>query len=429
MKKKVLTLLLAISCVLSLTACQTGKETVKEEDAAEVSVETPTPEPAPEETPEETKEPEEEKTAKEEKPEEQKEEQAVKPAAGIPTELSDDLYDFQISINGTVYQFPMWYSDFEALGWKYDGDNTKTLSSNQYTTTERWRMDEGSVYTSFANLSMNSVTFAESMVAGIKMDRYDLKNCDWEIILPGGIQWGVSNADDIRAAYGDPTSDYDGDNYYRMTYEYDFYREINLYVYKDTDALEQIDIQNLVELEGADNSVDATVPDAVKEYQAPSSLGDDLYSFHVELEGNLYKLPCPVSEFLANGFTIDEAKTDREVGAGSFGWVTMKYNNQTLRSIARNYADYATTIENCFVTEVSSSDFGPDFALTIPGNIKRGDAETDVEKILADFNVEKESSDSDFTYYTVYDPDGRKSNCYEICTKEGKVIKITVQYD
>ena len=58
------------------------------------------------------------------------------------------------------------------------------------------------------------------------MDRYQMKDSDWEILLPGGIQWGVSNADDIKAAYGDPTSDYDGDNYYKMSYQYDFYREI-----------------------------------------------------------------------------------------------------------------------------------------------------------------------------------------------------------
>lgn len=426
MKKKVLALILVISCAISMAACGGSKETAGEaethkEETAEEPTEAPTEEPVEEET-EEEKEPETEPT-------EEKEEAKKSAAVDTPSELSDDLYDFQVSIDGTVYQFPMWYSDFEALGWEYDGDNTETLSSNQYTVGQRFKKDGISVYTRLANLSMNSVSFADSMVAGISMDKYDLKDCDWEILLPGGIQWGVSNAEDIKAAYGDPSSDYDGDNYYKMTYEYDFYQEISLYVYKETDALEQIEIQNLVELEGADNSVSDEVPDVVKNYKAPTELGNDFYSFHVELEGNLYKLPCPVTEFLANGFKIDEKNSDMEIAAGSFGWVDLRYNNQTLHAIARNHADYATVIENCFITEVESSDFDPDFALTIPGNIKRGDTEADVEKALEGFNVEKETSDSGFTYYTVYDPNDSKLNNYCICLKEGVVIQIEVEND
>ena len=171
------------------------------------------------------------------------------PAWNTAVKLSDDLYDFQISIDGTVYQFPMWYSDFEALGWEYSGDNTDTLSSNQYAGTQCWKKDDFSVYTILGNLSMNTTAFSDCMVAGISMDKNEFKDCEWEILLPGGIQWGVSNADDIKAAYGDPTSDYDGSDYYEMKYRYDYYREIKLYVYKDSGVLEEIRIENLIALE------------------------------------------------------------------------------------------------------------------------------------------------------------------------------------
>lgn len=33
--------------------------------------------------------------------------------------LSDDLYSYQIMINGELYQIPMEYSDLAAKGWKY----------------------------------------------------------------------------------------------------------------------------------------------------------------------------------------------------------------------------------------------------------------------------------------------------------------------
>lgn len=423
MKKKVIAVLLAVSFVISVTACAGNGQDIE----PVMQEQEPEEEPEMEEESEPEDEIESEEEEAEEEPEvEEKVESNVKPAANTPSELSDDLYDFQVSIDGVVYQIPMWYSDFEALGWVFDEDATLTLSSNQHTLSNRWKKDGFSVLTSFANLSMNTVDLTNSMVASLKLDSFYLRDCTWEILLPGGIQWGVSSADDIKAAYGEPTRDYDGENYYQMTYQYDNYRQIRLQVDKESNALNDIEIENIVALEGADNSVDETVPDAVKAYQAPSSLGDDLYSFNVELEGNLYTLPCPVSELLENGFRLNEEDSDEAVASGNSGWVSLNYNNQTLRVLAKNYAEYATTIENCFMTKVESSDNGPKFELTIPGNIKRGDSEADVEKAVKNFNVKEETSDSGFTYYTIYDPNGSSLDHYQIIVKDGVVMKIEV---
>lgn len=429
MKKKILALLLAITCTLSMSACsnetvETGSRADEAREEIEAELNEEPEESEAEEEPDAEEEPETEEEPEEEKPEETK---TPAKAASAPSELSDDLYDFQISIDGTVYQFPMWYSDFEALGWEYDGDNTRTLSSNQYTTTEVWEKDGFEVYTRFANLSMNAVPFSESMVAGITLDRYYLEGCNWEILLPGGIQYGVSDADDIKAAYGDPTGDYDSDLYYKMTYESDSYSEIELYVYKDDNTLKQIDIENVVELEGADNSINEEVPDLVKNYKAPKELGDDFYAYTAQLEGNVYTLPCPVSVLLENGFTIDTANSDSEVAAGGNGWIDLKYNNQTLHTMVENFADYATIIENCFVLSMESSVNGPKFDLVFPGNIKVGDSEDAVKKATDGFNCEVETSDSGYTYYEVSDPDAGVLDRYTIIVKDGSVCTMEIE--
>ena len=263
-KKRVLALVLAISCAILMSACGVSeKPTVNEvrektsEDAALQNSDseentvlqdsgseenTAADDASEQDAPDNTAE------IKAEETEEEKEETKV-PAWNTAVKLTDDLYDFQISIDGIVYQFPMRYSDFEALGWEYNGDNTKTISGGQYVTTQRWRKDGIPVYTVFCNLSTNTAAFSDSMVAGIRIAKKDCEDCGWEILLPGGIQWGVSGTDDIKAAYGDPTSDYDGPNYYEMKYRYDYYREIKLYVYKDSGVLEEIKLENLVELE------------------------------------------------------------------------------------------------------------------------------------------------------------------------------------
>lgn len=428
MKKKTLAVLLAISCSLSMAACGASggedAEALSRADEAREELEKEFSEEAPEEEVEDEPEEEPEEEIKDEPEDDEKE---IKKTASMPSNLSDDLYDFQVSIDGTVYQFPMWYSDFEALGWEYDGDDSEILSSNQYSVAERWSKDGFEVYTEFANLSMNSVPFSESMVAGITFEEFLLEDCDWEIVLPGGIQYGVSNTDDIKEAYGEPSRDYDGDLYYMMSYELDYYREVSLYVYKEEDALLKIELENLVELEGADNSIDETVPELVEAYKAPKSLGDDFYAYTAQLEGVVYSLPCPVSVLLENGFTIDTARSDSEVAAGGSGWVDLRYNNQTLHTMVKNYADYATIIENCFVVSMESSVNGPKFDLVFPGNIKVGDSEDAVKKATADFNCEVDTSDSGYTYYEVSDPDASVLDRYTIVVKDGSVCSMEVQ--
>ena len=416
MKKKAILLVLMMVLMLLVTACASGggrnrgnDRDSRRDDVEDTEIEEDVEEDDDVEAEEEEKVPE------------------TTPATA-PSELSDDIYSFQVSVDGTVYQFPMWAKDFAALGWTYDGDDSQTLTSNQYTVAETWVKGDLEVYTSLINLSMNEVTYKDAAVGGITFDEYDLKDTNVQIVLPKGIQFGVSTRDDIIAAYGEPTDEYDGSMYYNMTYEYDYYQEIDLYVYKETGTLDKIEIRNFIELEGADNSVDSTVPDVVKEYQAPTELGSDLYAFNIQLEGKLYKLPCPVSVLVENGFKIVEENSQMEIGADSYGWIELLYNNQTYRCIVDNYANYATVAENCFVTTMESSIYGPEFDLVIPGNIKVGDAEADVVEIIKNFNYEAETS-GDFTYYEISDPEGSSLAGYELTVKEGKVISIDVQFD
>lgn len=424
MKRKTMAILLALSCTLSMAACGASKE-----EASPVGEETDETQEQEQEPEQEEKEEEADETTDEETPDDEEKdgEKKAQSSAQTPSALSDDLYDFQVSIDGTVYQFPMWFSDFEALGWEYDGDASQTLDSNQYTTAEVWKKDGVSVYTSFANLSMNTTPFSESMVAGITLDRYDMEDAGWEILLPGGIEWGVSNADDIVAAYGDPTDTYDGDLYYKMTYEQDYYNSVSLYVFKEGDSLQKIEIENMVEMEGADNSVDETVPDAVKAYEPPKALGDDFYAHTVQLEGTVYTLPCPVSALLENGFTINADASDSVVASQYFGWVELQYNNQEYRAIVDNYADYATTVENCFVTSMEASVNGPTFDLVFPGGIGLGSSEADVKKAVDGFDCEVDTSDSGYTYYTVEDPDSDGLCEYTITVKDKEVISLEAE--
>ena len=417
MKKKLVILTLLMAFAMSCTACGGGLAGMLSKEDKE-----PASAPVQDETEIDEIEVEEEI--------EEVEEETSKPSGTVntPSELSDDMYSFQVSIDGTVYQFPMWASDFAALGWEFDGTEDGTLASYEYTVAESWVKDGVEVYTCLANLTMNSLAYEDAMVAGIEFDKWNMEDCDWEIILPKGIKYGVSTRDDIIAAYGEPSYEYDGEMYYNMSYEYDSYQEIDFYVYKESGVLEEIEIRNMIELEGGDNSVDPTVPDEVKNYQAPTELGDDLYAYNIEIEGNLYALPFPVSELLANGFKIKESGTNMEIGAESYGWLEITYNNQSYRCIVHNFADYATIVENCFVTSFESDDYSADFDVTIPCGIKRDVTEDALLELIKDFNYEVETS-GDYTYYSIFKPGDEYGSCYDIRVKDGVIVGIEVEYD
>ena len=197
MKKKTLILALMMALMLVVTACSEDKGRGRGTDApvSDVTQEKDS-DVADEKDEEVTDEKDEEKT--EDTQEEKEPQKDTNAEVNVPANLSDDIYSFQVSIDGTVYQFPMWAKDFKALGWTYSGDGTKTLSSNEYTTAETWEKGDAKVYTSLINLTMNSVTFEEAAVGGITLEEFYLKDCNMEIVLPKGIQYKVSSRDDIR---------------------------------------------------------------------------------------------------------------------------------------------------------------------------------------------------------------------------------------
>ena len=238
--------------------------------------------------------------------------QSEKTSVEMPEELSDNLYDFQIAMDGQVYKFPMWFDDFEALGWEYLGDRTEVLYANEYLYAEPWQKDGVTIYTSIANLSLNAIAPEEGQICGLDLDGYQMRNCDWKIELSKGITFGESAREDILKAYGEPTDEYDGELYYKMSYETDYYSEVTLYVYKDSGVMEKLELMNMIELEGLDNSVSEEVPELISEYKAPTQLGDDYYSnmqlsvYLMAGEGDLYALSTEdFKRFAAQGVFID----------------------------------------------------------------------------------------------------------------------------
>ena len=348
------------------------------------------------------------------------------------SELSDDIYSFQIKINSDIYSFPMSFDDLISMGWEYIDDDSAELAPNNYSPTERFKLGNLEAYVTMVNLGINTEPISDCTVAGISIDSFQMADVtDVAIELPGGIQYGVSTLDDITAAYGTPSDTYEGDLYTKVSYEKDYYQDVELYVDSETGFLNEIALENMSAEEDTGSDAAADLSDEptpeVLSYQAPSELGDDFTSFIVEYAGDLYQLPAPLSEFVKNGWTIDTSQSASYVAGKSYDWVYMSKDNQNYHTIVRNYSPDAAVIENCFVTDVEGNVNSTNLPITVQKGLTLGLTETEVVSALEGVDYELEDESETFHYYNIKSPESSLDYVQIVInTEDDSVIAINV---
>lgn len=326
------------------------------------------------------------------------------------TGLSDNIYDFQIEIQGELYQFPMSYTDFTALGWSLSDreDPEMTLTANSYGGVY-FNKGELSVRAQVINLGVNEVSLAECLVGGISIDggTMDADLISMNINLPKGITMGKSSLDDIRAAYGDPSDTYEGDLYTKYTYQKDFYQDVELYVFKEDNTLREVSIRNFTEPEGFDKGgVSGETPEIVTAYTEPDKLGSDMLDPVVEFCGDLYQLPCPVTALQDKGWELLDVTEEDFVAGGSIGFVDMMRNNQKVHFSVYNLTENAVTIENCFVTELKAATYDAEsITIKLSGDITLGAEKAD---LIAAAEAKGYPYQDEDGYLTVYKDESHK---------------------
>lgn len=320
---------------------------------------------------------------------------------GIAAALSDKWSDFQMQIDDDVYQFPMMYDAFEAYGWTSD-ETDEELEPNQYGMFQ-FAKDELVATVYVLNLGLNTQPAKECIVGGMTVDSFYWETDQNTVTLPGGIVRGQADGAAIEAAYGIPSDTYDGEYYTEYTYETDYQSSLELQVSKETGVLDGIDIKNFVEPEGFDaGEASDEVPEAVAAYEKPAALSDDPSVYEIEMEGNVYTMPVPVSVLIADGWEIDESQSEPVIAAGSSGWVTLRNGGQEIDEIVRNPESYATIPQNCWVETLGIGEYSLNVDGTLPGGIKNGMSEEEFLQILDDAGIsyEADGESGDYKYYT-----------------------------
>lgn len=332
-------------------------------------------------------------------------EEAVSEEAG-DSRLSDDVYSFQVEYDGVLYQLPMTYEELEAQGWtlsKYDDPESKVPSSSY--TSVGFHKGERSIRAEVFNLGINERSLKECLIGGIDIDE-GFSDIDFDAVqikLPGGITMGKSNADDIKAAYGEPSDVYESDLYTKLSYEKDYYQRVELYVHTEDNTLRQVSMRDFSEPEGYDKgSVSTETPDIVANYKTPAKLGEDFMDPIVEYYGDLYQLPAPVTAFEANGWAMVDVSDEDFVAGRDIAFIEMMKDNQTVRFSIYNLTENAVTMENCFVKELSFATYDPEqISMKLSGNVALG-AEKSELIAMAEEKGYLYEDDAEDGYLTVY---------------------------
>ncbi len=335
------------------------------------------------------------------KSEESSEKKETDKSKSSSSKISDDIYDYEVLLDGDVFKLPVKLSKFEEAGWKTDEDLTEAIDPDNSTYAFFTKGDQ-EVDIEIYNNSMNVLPAKECQIVGISSANYDQENrADLEIAK--GIKVG-STMEEVTEAFGEPT-------------EIDTYKTDTSYIYstgenkdveimfEDSEKVTNISVTKIGSKEDSEATVDTKeVPAVVKDYKAPESLGDDLYSFNMKYSGSMYTMPAPVSAFEANGWII-EGDTSEIVPAQSYpeSDFEMRKENKFVRISIKNYSDKAASISNCFVTRIETDRNEAAIPIELPKGITDNSKGSDVLAAYGDPTDKYESSSLSMYSYGNYD--------------------------
>ena len=304
-----------------------------------------------------------------------------------PSELSDDWHDYTAMIDGTVYQFPLPYTEWAKMDWRAEvlptyiaaGDSETVLFAN----------DRMSVYVEIVNFSLKEAALTQCFVVGFSVDIVEMDmNKDAEVELAKGIKLKQSTEADIKAAYGAPDYLYENDSGNSMGYYTKDQDEAMHFEFNASGVLTEITIGNTQVPEGLDTQMelDTEPPVFNADYVAPTGPSVDALDRVFTTEGVSFRLPCPVSVLLELGWELDE-ETEDYIPAGAYNDSITTYLKKDgdkiqveLRNLSRDaIAPQFGLIYNINIeTKYCGEDWG------LPGGITiQGSTDSDIQNLYS----------------------------------------------
>ncbi len=296
--------------------------------------------------------------------------------AGQNTE-ADKLYSF--TVNDVTYQLPIKVSEFIDNGWvcKDSEDLNEILASEQEIYVDFYIIGTDRSYVSvyIKNFSVDAQPASDGYITEISLYGSSFERSDATLsVHDGDITFG-STKEDVLAVYGEPYYTNEASTSTVLKYNTSNsdrdYNNISFWIDNESGVLNYITIEN--DTEPADfvqAEVNTDVPSFVSEYTAPSSLGDDILSGNVEIDGTLYNIPAPMQAFLDAGWTLED-NAGSVIGAGQIYSLALYKGDNYIYIEVCNPSTSALYIENTMVSSVTfyTQRYNSNVEIKLPGDI------------------------------------------------------------
>lgn len=329
-----------------------------------------------------------------------------------PVEISGNLYDFQFAIDGEVKSLPSRIQEWIRQGWEYPEEKQKAmLETDSYIEGEVLKQGEKQLTVDLVNLEGKETQVMDCYVGGITLTyEKDGSVCQ----LPGGITLGKSSLIQVTEAYGTPTDEYSEKEELYVTYEFGTYKKAELVFDTEEEILQKAVLKNYKEPVSEEEEISRETPEEVTAYETPQKLTENPADYIVSYGREMYEIPAPVSEFVKNGWKIQEEGSDSYVKAGRHGYVTLEQEGTVLYAVVKNYSNQTVSAKHAFVTKISGDFDVVKVPITIGKGITLGMTEENMKLLLDGIPLETQKEEQGTSYY-IY-TDNTKKNFIRIFT-------------
>lgn len=295
--------------------------------------------------------------------------------------------DYKFMIDDTNYTLPMTYSEWTAQGWS--PMHEVVLTSGELKGV-KFTSDKLEMTALMVNYTGETATLDKCHVVGIQyiFDEYEVYNGK-ELTLPSNVKVNLENCaissdyDYVYETYGEATYGNKGEWVSYLQYMDD--NQSNVYLrFDENKVLYYMWYRCFAAPEGAVVQPSSTTETVAlcQEYQVPGAT-TDRYDDIINIQGYNYKLRCPVSEFINNGWTLNVETEEMKLGSALDA--TLTKGDATLTVLLENPTVYNIRSEQSIVTSVEATEeLASTLDITFPGGVKLGMNDAVIDKLFAD---------------------------------------------
>lgn len=326
-------------------------------------------------------------------------------------EIADKgLFNYSFVLENVKYQLPADFSELVDAGW-YISDNMvsekKYVAGELTTLSFKMAKDGKGIEVTVYNPSEDARQVKDCKVVGI------------QVYANSGIQFSIADeitclspVTEIIEKLGEPSEKEVKDQYTHLAYyeTEQHTKGIEFACYKET-ASSYIVIKNYSIYDKVEKTyVDEKVPEYLSDYRPPISLGTDLQSGIVQIEGVLYKMPAPLKVFIDNGWIVNESP--ESVSAGQSISVLLRKDSSSIEAEVTNFSLTKELTENCVVTYILIDELCKTECV-LPGEIGFETDKGDFIKAMSKSNIDVDKSLASSSF-TVSDWDVGGNYCLDI---------------